>query len=456
MPPITSSEFDRLVRALSHDDFLAFIADLWAAQGWTPIIYKSTITIGRPSTIETYQLYPVHGPPDTSIDSTDTLQCADIFVANVETPRLRTKADRFDARYVGPGDLYKMVLYAIDRETGDQLFQRYFDRSIHRQQPRGTSTDTPPGEEVKDGDLESRVGPTTGQNAGTGLISDPQTDQSSAEHTQWLRYIILLSLGLFVVLGIGVIVIANGVGVVPESDDLSPDPDPAGFVEPTVTGNRYPVGIGPQRISNVAALARAHTDAMSGRSYTLAIGHRHARGLFVTNFRWIDSTQYLRVNTSQHFTYRVTGTLPPKTVGASPSRIAFVESANETPCRHQSNTGSSGQPPEDTTCHITSHYDPTNHFARISGEYLRRYLDTSHSEIQRIRTTPQYRYRIIATGTPARIGGETDHYRATAVITDGGIVLELRVEYTVLKAHRSQRIWFEFRYTRIGDTTTSP
>lgn len=441
---LSNRAFKQCLESLSHGRVLSFVTDLWAHRGWHPRVHGSVVTVTKTGSSITKRLLVVSDPTTTLKPASTEFSHIDVIVSTSPASRVQTVARQFDARYLGPDELYRMFLYAIDRETADSLFRRYFDRSI----PSSGRKSRPLLGRSKDRRSATWNGPK--QHSPAVQSGGPeQAVSGSVRRGGWIHA--PTSLGpIILVTVIGIILLGSVVSV--GTGALSASVDGSGIdrsVEPS-SQSRYPDGVGPAGITNLSQLVSSHRSAMDDQTYELHMTHHGSQGLIVTRFRWIESVQQLSVVGPQEFAFVVNGTLAGQSVGDTPAAVSFSEHANGSTCSHHPNRGSQNQGKAELSCLIQDRVDGSQQFAGITGAYLRRYLDTSYSTIRTLKSVPPRRFLIVATGSPAQMYRPTESYRAEAVLTESGAVLELRVNYTLLGVDGRTHVSFEFQFTRFG------
>jgi hypothetical protein len=424
-------EFDRGFGRLRPDERVAFIADLWSARGSETrrdgrTVVATDPTTGTETRIRLVQVVGSQSSPDILPSN------ADLLVAGSRS--VTEQMNQLDARVLDANDLRSMVLYAIDRERADDLTREYFDRPVSNLIPAEGST-------TVNGQDDTQI---------VAQRSIPDVPRVSPPSRQLelglvLFAVVALLVGVFIGAATGGVSHDNGsgwtVGGGPPYQDTS------------TAATRYPPGIGPDGLGNLTQLLRSHRRIVENRPYHLVVRHNGSRGQVVTNARWISSRQTVHVGHDRSH-YRVVGTVPPETVGDSPQRLSFVEYRTGPACERETSAALAPNRETPTGCVVLGEKDAAERFAQVVGTYLRRYLDTSTSTAQVVRSGNESRYRITATGNPDRISADVTGYRAVATVNRSGLVTSLRVEYTWQRPDGPRRIRFELQYTEVEDGST--
>jgi len=424
-------EFDRGFGRLRPDERIDFIADLWSARGYETRSEGRTVVATDPATGTDTRIRLVQAVGGQS--STEVLPShVDVLVAGSYS--IPEKLKQLDARVFDATDLRSMVLYAIDRERADELTREYFDQPVSDLIPDEDST----GVNVQDG---------TQTVPKHSILGVPKMTSSGPQLRIGLVLFVAATLVVGVVIGAatGRLSHENGSGWTVGGG--------ASHQSTSTAATRYPPGIGPHGLRNLTQLLRSHRRIIENRPYHLVVRHDGSRGQVVTNARWISSRQTVHIGHDRSY-YRVLGTVPPETVGDSPQRLSVVEYRTGSACERETSAALDSDRPTPTGCEFLDEGDAAERFAQVVGTYLRRYLDTSTSIVQVVRSGNESRYRITATGNPDRISADVTRYRAVATVNRSGFVTSLRVEYTWQRPDGPRQVQFELRYTDVDDGRT--
>lgn len=401
MPVVSPAAFERLLRSLDEAALAAFVADLWAARGWETTVEGATVLARDPDRDRQVTIrceaarrgWRSPGRPDAGD--------ADVIVRADRSGSAPGDDGMADARVLGPGALRERLLYALDRDAAARLFAEHFDRPL-AVEPAG------PG-------LRDRVRAATPRDALAG--------------------------GVLVLLVLGLALAASGgpVGLVGEGQPgaaaqttatAAGTPTSSGvFYEPPPAGGglfRYPPGIGPSGVTDAAALAAAHREAVDDRRWDLLLVHRGSADLLDEDRRWVGSRQTVdRLNASRYW-YRVTGL---ERLGGDSFRSIVYDDYADGQVNFRRVAGTPAP-----TYHRTRlpAADGTGVFAAASAAYVHRYLDTTASRVEFVDAGPTDRYRVVATGTPRHILLPVSNYTAVAVVGRDGLVHRLTVEFVRL------------------------
>jgi hypothetical protein len=264
MPLLSRSAFRTLLRRLSREAFERFVADLYRARGWAVDDgTEGIVVVTRPETGARRRLFVRHDAPRFARPSSPPGD-VDAVVRSGTGP---VTGGVGDADVVDADDLYGMAFYAIDRDTCATLFDTYFDR--------------PPTE--PDGASDAAAASTT-----EGVL--PRRRLPRGYLVVALAVVLVLaaigaSAGVTTPGRTGVVGTDDAAGTeveaTPTADDRFVKRD-RGPADPTPTASRrsvdapFPPGLSTEGVTNVTALADAHTEALSGASYRLILVHRES------------------------------------------------------------------------------------------------------------------------------------------------------------------------------------
>lgn len=386
MPAVSTAAFARQLRSLDDAELASFVADLWAARGFETTIDTPVVVAERPSGASPERIQCGRqsiGQPD-EVDSVIDLSSAD-------------PAGRGSVRTLGPADLRAMLLYAIDRETADQLFLEHFGRPM-----ASRAADVP---------IHHR-------------IPNPSVRT-------------LLTAGVVVVLAVGFALGASG-GTLPfdgleraaTPTPVPPDPSPDSDGDrPSGGGDlfRYPPGVGSSGVTDAGALAAAHRSALADSTWELRLTHDGSFDLVHPYRGWTSSEQHVVRADPTRYVYQVTGREPAANGTLIPETYADYGNGQANYRRliglHDHTFVRTRLPTE----------EPPGVFAMVSAAYVERYLTTTETEVEPVDTASSQNRRVIATGTPTGMARTVANYTAIAVVDRNGVVHRLTVEYTLLE-----------------------
>lgn len=407
MPVVAPGAFGRLLRSLDDERLAAFVADLWAERGRETTVEGATVVAtGGPfggrqrirCVTGTWRRHPEVPPMADGVD---------VVVAARETRHLRTAVAGRDVRLLGPEDVRRMVLYAVDREAAERLFAAHFGRPLALDEPATR--------------LRGRLpAGTTPARLGVGLL-----------------VVLAVGLALGAVGGDGSLALdARPVEVAPAPVT---SPPPAAGHHPTADGGRspgpesgarsalrYPPGIGPSGVTDASSLAAAHRAAVAATSWDLLLVHRGSKDLLDPERRWVASRQTVDRRSASRYWYRVTGL--ERAGDGEFSTTIYDDYADGTDNYRRI----AGTPAPEYRRTRLPRAGGDGVFAAAGASYVRRYLATSESRVEVVETGNGTRYRVVATGTPSEILAPVSNYTAVAVVGRRGAVYRLTVEFVRL------------------------
>jgi hypothetical protein len=450
MASVEAELFRSRFENLDADEQLAFVAAVHEARGWDTELEDGVVVATRESDSRRIAVLqpPRFGTPE--------LPDADTVLVTEANDTVTANAERAGLDYQTVGDLQDLLLYGLDRDTAEDVFQAHFGQPL-------AAIESDRGAEE-----------TTAQSTGFAPSFDLTVRQAGSVVGVLLVVAILLA----------------GGGVFPWAQP--PDSPPATNQTYTpgeagaIGGERaYPPGLGPDGIENSGKLAVAHSRYLTNQSFTYDItaeGPQHVPVMLGLSF-WNATVQF---ENSEHYRYRRHSIAPygfsseqrPTTTGQNvtvwvpirnPSayndteqesliKEAYLnrttmasrtEVQNEVQYRYASNAS------DNRTLPIVADRAFAVHF------HLERYLWTNESSIRCTETTETDRcllYRIEATGEPTELRGDVADYRAVAVVEPTGFVRELIVRYTIAQPENPEErgeVRFHLNYTSVGNQTVS-
>lgn len=436
MGVVSSAEFRSLLSELDREQFVTFVADLWVARGMeTTVVRDVGVASQVDKSVRVGAYYQRNLPWDVLPISgraavlSDDIGNVDILATNADSDSLRTVAEAGNVEYVGPDHLRRLCLYAIERDTAEDLFRRYFDRPVEREPVAETQAITG----------WDRVP----------FVNDASTDRDAGR--------VVRETGVAVKL-----VVVTAVVVTLPLTMLSAANSPSGALfdagsPDSIEGNGpdirripasvgHPPGIGHRTLENSTALISAHERALEDKSYRLTIRHNGTRGHLVTTARWQHSHQKLRKRSSTRYRFTVEGELPPTTVGASPDTVRFGVELRNRNCTSWT-LENEWDSPIDPCAVIRS--DETSSFDHVTSTYLDRYLDGKNSTVRVRRRSGRVQYRVVVTGPPEHLSVPTENYTAIALVDETGLVRALSVTYETPLVDRPGPVRFSFRFEEV-------
>lgn len=407
MPPVAADEFAALLRDLDPDAQLRFVADVWAARGWETTVENDRVVAERDDRRVTVTVAspPRFGRP--------TVPATDVAVTTRADDDFAAAAEEAGVAYVPPDDLLTRLLYGVDRDRAEAVFQDYFDR------------------------------PLTVEGSAYGGGSSLATGGS---RVPWR---LVVAVGLLLLVGAAVAfpgsLSLGGGGEPGATDRVTPVDVGTATAEPS----SYPPGISAAGITNVSRLATAHRDSLLGREYRW---HVAARG--VASAPGMDNrtawNYTVRVENPTHYYFQGTFVEATPEGGRELNRVAIY--AEGGPAYRRSVEG-------DVTAYRRYPIETAGDaslYANEARRLLLRYLATDES---RVVCTPDHpsgncsSFLVVATGTPAAFDREVRDYRAEAAVTSAGRVSRLHVRYAVPNYENGTLalVEFGFVYDRFGE-----
>lgn len=127
MPVAPEGWVARKFRTLSATQRRQFLADLWEARGYETDVDGDGVIVrdagGRPTDSDTRRLAVVGRWPWRSTP-------ADVCVGTHDTNRARSVAAESGAEFVSPTELYRLLLYGIDRADAEAITHEYFGTAV--------------------------------------------------------------------------------------------------------------------------------------------------------------------------------------------------------------------------------------------------------------------------------------------------------------------------------------
>lgn len=431
MGVVSLDEFKSLLADLGHDEFVAFVADLWAERGMDTTV-SGNIVIGSREGDESVRVRVWHlgsfswrnlPIAPSLITFWEDLSKIDVFVTNSDSDRLRRVAETADAGYVGPERLRTLLLYAIERKAARKLFRQYFDRPLETD----GNTETALGPFRTAHDLERRLS----------RFVDPVLSETNSANTA--IYVGLVAIAFVFVMSI--VGLPGGISVVTGPEEATGGGGP--LDGDGQLSSEHPPGINSSGLEDSSALVAAHTNALANRTYRLIMEHDGTRGLVVTRRRWEQSHQRVVRRTSDQYRYTVGGELTPKTVGTSSDTVLFGVEIRSSACTDwilENETTITADP-----CTLVMS-NGTPSFAQATTQYLARYLDGQESTVRTVKEGNHILYRAVVTGAPSEMSIPMSNYTAVILVEESGFVREFSVTYETPLVDQSEPVSFSFRF----------
>ena len=463
MGPIPRSEFVRLVRGLSTESFVEFVADVWRARGRSVIRRHGALYATDPATDETERLrVSAAGGPEDQVGTGESSPDVD-RVVTVSVRRDRPAAAS-DEPTVDVDDLYRLLKYALASTAADRLARKYFDRPFYRTAPP-TATDVESSEQTAE----------VGSSAARLRRAFDSTDTSRG----------LVLAGVLILLLAGVLG-ATAMQITPtdspgDADPEAADRDPGSRTtgtptaiqedsretpphrthrgladvgdehqheeEAMVQAEALPPGLGPSGIEDADRLAAAHATALQNRSYRVVFTHRE----FVFGRSVGLAREVVTVASSTVYRSRVDRVGSLRTdplIVADRSAYADGEFRYERIVR-ENRTGYLRESP---TPWRDGLHGRDRYLGRTST-YVRWFLSVEESRIAGTTERDGVRYYWVVTEGEPFPG--YPNARGSALIDENGVVHEVRRTYDDPEP-RSGEIEIAFRYTQFGNVTVTP
>lgn len=448
--PSRRSAFERRFAALDPSARLAFVADLYAARGWTVERSDGAVVASRNGDRRRIAVV------EPSWRRTALPDDADTVVVTRDDAGAREAAVATGVDYRTPADLRDALRYGLDREPAESLAETHFGCSL-----AALATDP-------DGRWR--------------YPSVPTAPSLSALSMGWRRWTVVVAALLLVAAGIA------GPALAPAFGESNEPPTPAwndsntsGTVGAIGAQPAYPPGVSATGVNNSGVLALAHLDSLANRSYTYrlnASGPQHAPFMFGLS-RW-NATVTVRNRTS--YCYHKTEVAP---YGFRVETVESIDGSNETdwdPIR-------TGAPDAEPTAEVLTkrvYADGVTKYWRYEGPkgvryrqasveqgdgyvlgirdqvawiriYLERFLWAEESSTRCVEQEALGEcrvFRLEVTGEPVELRGDVGDYRAVALVEPSGFVRSLTVRYTIPALGDSTErlpVRFHLEYVNVTD-----
>jgi hypothetical protein len=396
MVPPSREEFAARFRSLSPDERTAFVADLLAARGWQTDREDRVVVASAGG--HTKRVAVGTRWPDAVPDDVDEIVRVPARFGRVASVLRGREGDESGPAVLEPADLHERLLHAIDRDRATGLYREHFGAAFDRG-PDATQTGPP------------------------------------------RRVAVLAAVG--VVLALAVLAVFAGTGLdvtgrtaspaptpTPAVSEDSNDPAPTGaLVERTATAVSQP-GVSASEIRNVSRLRRIHGRMLAPGPVGMHTTFRGPR--FVTGF----DTRASGYDADDEVTLDVCAVSDDRYYIAWQTNFGVSDTAtsNTSYARFADGTSEYRRVIRDgeVSYRLTRLPDVRNGSETIRGVtdiVLFRYLNTTQRRVETIRNDIEPRYKLVATGVPARLDHAVQDYRAIAIVRPDGFVTDLRVSY---------------------------
>jgi hypothetical protein len=398
---VDPAEFAALLDDLPPERFEAFVVDLWRARGWTvdPAegYLRATDRFGADYVIHLQRVTAPRAGPGV----TELLVTSDW----TEAPP--------DVRVVGPPELRRLLRYAVDPERARTLFVRTFDRP-----PEGTK----PGGWFDRGTAAAVLG----------------LDRRRA------AAVLVLAAGLSLA-AMGVSLVGSEPGpaapapLAGPTDTATPAPTPTAGTPVAA----LPPGVARDGSVDAARLARAHREAISGRSYRLVVSYREFGG------RASAGTGRERIVVESANVY-ATDVFRAGTLAYEPGILADVEAYAEGGVRYQ--RAVDGESPALGTRAIGDPAVAARYAERVQT-LLSRYLAVDRTRIVTRFSRDGRTHYWLAFGDDG--GPRATNVTGSAIVDDRGVVHSLRWSYEIPGTDGRAAV-ASIQYAQFGDVRAAP
>jgi hypothetical protein len=381
----------------------AFVADLWAARGFETTRDGDVVVAVRGD--ESQVVYPVAGRRPPTPD-----RPVDVVVAPAGA-----REDADDARYLDATDLREMLLYAVDRDVAADVCTRHLGAS---------PGELPPPLPTR---LRSR-----GEAVASVIRSTP--------------FVLVVALSLAVLAGATLDPpVATG------DDQRGAAPTPAETptaTPPPDTAATPAVGVDQSGVTNLSALAAAHSRALETRSYTVWVDYSRPRGWEPNGTRIqrdvdiaVSGDRYLGTTAIEMADNRT-----PLQEVYYDGRDWYIADTSGEKTRYRHVHASGGAPDLDA--------DPST----LRYTLVTQYLSTPETAVtERVDRDGRTYYRVVGRGRPTGLGVHgVEDYSVVAYVDSRGLVRDLTARYRRDTDDGPVDVVVEVTYGRLGTTTVTP
>lgn len=391
MQVVPDRRFVDAFERLDRSDRLALLEALWTERGWT-VDRDGNLLVGR------------REDESKRIRVGSAATPGDDILVTIDRRRVQLD-ENTDVSVWDASDVRDLLLYGIDREAANAIYESIFGRSLYYE--------------------NSTLKPSPG------LLDRVPIFKTAA-------VVILL-----------LVAVAAAAGVPLSISDSTPEFDRntefdgrdrfgnstneslQEIPEREPTQSNYPPGLDADGVDDIDAVREAHLDAVSGSSYSFAIREsgpqNHTIYPEVTSHR-LDGTIANRTSYEmrQRLEYPPTANRSNRTLelyADSERRYARWSYDNQTTFQNTSFRGTGD----------------TEVVTRMMGDAVLRYLDTNETRVEPREVFGRPAFVVRARGEPNKIDGQVENYQALAVIRPDGTVDLLQVLYTPAGANESVR-----------------
>jgi hypothetical protein len=459
MPPLSRSELRQLCQTAEPGDLLGFVADLYAARGWTVVTTNAGDAVVTLERGESQQRLGI-ATETTSLSGVDTI----VIIGTKVDPATVTADTILDI-----GDLWNLLLYSVDRERAATIFERWFDQELSDpvdtvdlaeshtdSQTDGLQDFTPESEPDTPRDTTTRaITDAAGQ-------SQPPTANGSGDTSTPFRTRRHVGVVVGLLLVLGIVIVATGVGLsvadqavnndtttdtgvtpVPTTETLAtatqetPESGQLASTQPTQIPARatgFPPGVDRTGITDYRQLIDAHESELEGQSYRITLSYREIRNKRLTGAR----TQTVRVENGT--TYHATSTEFGRLVSPSPSLVGGEVYANGSVEFERTSTGVTRRRVQNPTSHRTA-------LSRYLGWYL------SVNESQAVAASTDRGMTTVRVSTDGDPYPGVTNATGTVIVTESGLVTHLYRTHST--PNSPVRVAITIRVSDVGTTTVS-
>lgn len=404
MRSTSARTFARRFRRLSRDEQRDFLAVVWAARG-----YETSVEAGH-VVIAGERRYRVEVVRRWAIRTQDA--DPDVVVGTHDTARARAYADRYDATFVSPADLYDLLWYGVDRDRARAIVDDHLEGSL----------------------------------LALPEISVPVPSITRLSRTATAT-VIVAAVVLLLVGGVVLFVESGGQDHLEPTEQTSDSAIEAGPVASDAT-DEYPPGLSADGITDASELVHTHQTRMSGLSRTNTISYEGP-----STWLFMDSTRYessLQIDAENNYLYSVNRTT------TDPHRNETIVVVEDT-YHVDDTTFTRSQRKNDTdVLHTSTDVQDRSPAQRATGLphlLLEGALTANETDVEPVEAPDDAAYRVTATGESTEFQrGQfmwvTDEFETVAYFAANGRLVELTVSYVHLQT--GERASIEITYSDVG------
>ena len=423
MPPVSPERFTALFRTLDPAERRAFVADLWAARGWTTTVEGEEVTATRDGARRRIRVADPGRFGSPSVDGVDVL------VTTRDREALRGTTDTRGVEYLPPTDVHELLLYGIERETAARVFRERFGQRLDDADPPVS--------------LRERI---------NGPVRAAWSTLAGSR-----RLTLVLLIGLLVGAAVAGPALSPADPAVTTVPNVTVTADEVGAVgggtaataAPSGTENPLPPGLSEDGIRDLRMLADAHSGGVRNDQRTLSVSADgppdapYMQGAMAWNYTVRIEAPRIYVFESG-FRFPASRFPPENETSADAARVGIF-TAGDTKYRRQVDpTGTAYQR------YFTDATGDASGYASDIKRYLLTFLDAEETSVSCAQTVASGRcesYLVTATGAPDALPNGTESFRATALVRQDGVVREFRATYTLPDGEGGrERVAFRFIY----------